>query len=400
MGDSYGELRATAAGRPLARTGGAARRTGGIQLPLELADSGAVDPILKQLAASVSDASSLEALTRPLLELLEAVTGLESTYLTTIDEQLGVQHILYARNSRQMQIPEGLSVPWHDTLCKRALDENRMYTDDVAGCWGDSEAARALGIKTYLSQPVRDLSGQIYGTLCAASAESVGVPEDKIKVLGMFAQLIAHQVERERMLQHALKSNAELSSHALTDPLTGIANRRGLVQHLRRVMEQARREQASVQVAFIDLDGFKAINDHYGHEAGDGFLSFIAGRLANCTRSSDFVARYGGDEFVVVAYNTSVEQLNHRLQQLTVGRFAKGTLSIDYAGASVGVAASAPGETDPEALLKRADAAMYATKRARKEGPLLIYEQRRESSSGRPPDGVERRRQNLAASFR
>lgn len=94
-----------------------------------------MDTLLTQLSSSVSSARTLEDLTRPMLEMLEAVTGLESTYLTRIDLEQGLQHILYARNARQLQIPEGLAVPWGDTLCKRALDEGRVYTDNVAECW-------------------------------------------------------------------------------------------------------------------------------------------------------------------------------------------------------------------------------------------------------------------------
>ena len=325
-----------------------------------------MDILLSQLAESVSAAEDLEGLTRPLLELLEAITGLESTYLTTIDEQRGVQHILFARNSRQMQIPEGLSVPWADTLCKRALQENRPYTDDVAACWGDSDAARALGIQTYLSQPVRTLDGGLYGTLCAASDAKVSVAPSTIKMLNLFAGLIGHQVERERLLNALRKSNLELSSSALTDPLTGVANRRALSLELTRMLARAQREQRSVQVAFIDLDGFKAINDHYGHEVGDCFLVHIAKRIAGSVRAGDFVARYGGDEFVVITCNTGLDELRLRLERLTVGRYVRDGIVIDYSGASVGVAASANDETNGEHLLARADAAMYATKKARR----------------------------------
>lgn len=327
-----------------------------------------MDLVLNRLADSVSAAQSLEGLTRPLLELLEQVTGLESTYLTTIDERKGVQNIMFSRNSQQMQIPEGLSVPWDDTLCKRALTENRPYTDDVAGCWGDSDAAKALGIKTYLSQPVRRLDGQLYGTLCAASGQSIAVPAPALKVLGLFARLIEHQIEREQLLKDLQAANAELSSRALTDALTGIGNRRALMQELQRLLDLGRRERTSVQVAFIDLDGFKQINDRYGHEEGDAFLAEVARRLASGIRPGDVFGRYGGDEFVVAAVNIGADALRQRLEQLTAGRYRLHGESLDYAGASVGVVSSTDADTDAAALLARADAAMYEVKRARHAG--------------------------------
>lgn len=325
-----------------------------------------MEQLLNRLAESVSGANDLESLTRPLLELLETVTGMESTYLTTIDEAHGVQHVLYARNTQHMQIPEGLDVPWGDTLCKRALDEGRAYTDNVADCWGDSEAARALGIQTYLSQPVRNLDGGLYGTLCAASGSRVPVSPDTVKVLGMFARLISHQVERERLVDNLRRSNQELAGHALLDPLTGVANRRALEQELRKRLAQAQREGTTLLVAFIDLDGFKAINDQHGHETGDRFLSQVARRLADGLRSSDLVARYGGDEFVVVAPTAVGDDLRGRLEELIRGRYVSAGVTIDYAGASVGVVESAVGDTDAETLLKRADAQMYEVKKSRK----------------------------------
>lgn len=328
-----------------------------------------MDPIFSRLAHSVAGAQDLVSLTRPLLELLEAVTGMESTYLTAIDDHAGVQRILFSRNAKSMQIPEGLSVPWHDTLCKRALDEGRAYTDDVSSCWGDSEAARALGIKTYLSQPVRDLDGGLFGTLCAASSASVPIADDTLKVLGLFAQLIAHQVERERVVDKLRQANEELSSHAFVDPLTGLPNRRALVRELQRMLQRAERENGVVSVAFIDLDGFKGINDRYGHEVGDHFLIHIAKRLSNSIRAGDLAARLGGDEFVVLSYCQAGEDLQKRLQAVTAGTFSSNGITLDYAGASVGVVDSRPGEVDGDRLLVRADEAMYAIKRARKAAP-------------------------------
>jgi diguanylate cyclase len=318
---------------------------------------------LQKLLHSVAAADDLETLARPILELLEAVTGLESTYLTTIDHVAGVQRILFARNTRKMQIPEGLSVPWGDTLCKRALDEGKAYTDNVGDCWGDSQAARELGIKTYLSQPVRMLEDEVYGTLCAASAESVPLKPDTIEVLAKFARLIAQQVEREKALLQMRAANLELSAHALADPLTGLGNRRAMERALARL--SAQRVIEPMVVAFVDLDGFKAINDRYGHETGDRFLVHIARKLTAAVRPTDSVCRTGGDEFVILAPGASAPELASRLEEATGGHFAHGPCAFDYGGASVGVAESKAGQLDAEELLKRADAAMYEVKKSR-----------------------------------
>ena len=86
------------------------------------------DIILARVSETLTTEQSLESLVRQLLEMLELVTEMESTYLTKVDIEARLQHILYARNSKQMTIPEGLSVPWDETLCKRCL----LYTSDAA----------------------------------------------------------------------------------------------------------------------------------------------------------------------------------------------------------------------------------------------------------------------------
>lgn len=331
-----------------------------------------MDPFLDKLVAAVSDSEDLESLVRPLLGLLESVTGLESTYLTTIDLDRNVQRIVFSRNTQALNIPEGLEVPWGDTLCKRALDEGRPFVDDVAGCWGDSDAARALGITAYLSEPVHVAAGELYGTLCGASGARIQVTDDTRRLLQMFSQLIARQLERDRLLAQLKDENREYSRYALSDPLTGIPNRRALMNELARALANAGRADTAVHVAFVDLDGFKAINDQHGHDAGDRFLIAIARALVGGMRDGDFVARYGGDEFVVFgpatsdSHDASRAAIRERLQRLTTGRFSIGLHTLDYAGASVGVVTSGASERDCEALLARADAAMYEAKKARR----------------------------------
>ncbi|MEX2333431.1 MAG: sensor domain-containing diguanylate cyclase, partial [Pseudohongiella sp.] len=458
----------------------------------------------------MSQARNLEELTRPMLELLEKITHLESTYLTTIDEAAGVQRILYARNIGDLQIPEGLTVPWSDTLCKRALQEKSFLTQDVPAVWGDSEAAAALGLQTYLSNPVYTDDGDLYGTLCGASAHAVDVSADVVTVLQLFSRLISQQASREKDAREATEralvaevrasemqfvaeigamclstpdlppllngiarsfaarnfwrgaipfvaeqgiarilqsdqhlyepliktllrdasdtlgfqplfikanyaddkvrkalaatgqagqsllfmmtaasadellggvllvggedeisyseqamvqscwqtltlfaerhhehelleaANAMLTMHARHDPLTELPNRRYLVEEMKRLLGHAARTGETVYVAFIDLDNFKIINDTHGHDVGDDFLQEMARRLLSTARSGDLTARYGGDEFILVAVNhgdqlgNTEDAIARRLEAAMTGTFELPTMTLDYDGPSVG----------------------------------------------------------------
>ena len=333
-----------------------------------------MDSFFAQLSDSVSKARTLEELTRPLLELLETVTGLESTYLTTVDLAEGRQHVLYARNSRELHIPEGVSVPWGDTLCKRAMDERRPYTDDVASVWADSEAAQQLGMQTYVSTPLHTDDGELYGTLCAASSQRRPLTDTAGQALQMFARLIEHHVGRERLVEKLHRANAELQTQALTDALTGLLNRRALMLELARLTSLAQRTGSWLLAGAIDLDGFKQINDAHGHAAGDAFLCSIADRLQLALRAGDVLARLGGDEFVVVGLGprldvdgaAAAQLMQQRLAAATVGRHAAGAVHVDYPGASVGVACLDPQQAGAEQVLRESDAAMYRVKLARR----------------------------------
>lgn len=332
------------------------------------------DELLERITASVTGARSLEALTRPFLTMLAEATGLDSTYLTIIDNEAGTQKILFAHNTKTMHIPENLTVPWADTLCKRAQDEGKRYTEDVAGCWGDSEAAAALGIQTYLSTPVFAGDGTLFGTLCGASSTPQKLNDNALSVLSLFAALIGWQVERERLMAKLIDYNNQLSGLATTDELTGLPNRRLLLELLQRQIDNANREGRNLLIGFIDLDGFKAINDSHGHAVGDQFLKAMAERLRNTLRQQDIIARYGGDEFAVVGAtpieshdaDAALKIFLDRIAQATIGDFNCGETIIHYTGASVGGILLNPHTQDAVSALKMADAAMYKVKEARR----------------------------------
>ncbi|HEX7387693.1 MAG TPA: sensor domain-containing diguanylate cyclase [Castellaniella sp.] len=334
------------------------------------------EDFLSEVLQTVPRAQSVEELTRPLLDALSVATKFETTYLTTIDLDAGIQHVQFALNKEALQIPEGLDVPWRDTLCKRALDEHLSYTDDVSGHWGDSDAARALGIQTYLSVPVRTQEGELLGTLCAASMDRKPLTQRAQPLLQLFSYLIGRWVERELLVEKLRVANAQLANQALIDVLTGLPNRRAVVDELGRLLARAKRDGQNVMVGLIDLDGFKAINDTYGHLAGDRLLAQVAQRMHETLRSADLLGRVGGDEFVVLApgpYEQATTEaanqaLQCRLAEASIGTYDIGTTSIDYGGASVGVVAIDPLEVDAEGALRLADSLMYQVKKARKVG--------------------------------
>lgn len=329
------------------------------------------DFILARVSQTLANEHSLETLVRQLLEMLELVTRMESTYLTRIDFDAQRQHIMYAHNSSEMQIPEGFSVPWNDSLCKRALDDRCIFSNDVAERWRSCLAAQDLGIATFFSIPVRLTDGSLFGTLCATSRAKQPYNIEGEQVMNLFANLISHYVEKETLLQQLRAANVALEMHSYTDELTGLPNRRSLFKHLAAQFSQAREQQRSVLLIFIDLDDFKAINDRFGHPCGDSFLIQIGERLAARVRSGDIVGRLGGDEFLIVGPGPdSADQQEYiaALRQALAGIYFLGEHRINYPGASFGVIEADPWQIDVELALRAADEAMYQDKQSRRQG--------------------------------
>ncbi|MFL6205889.1 MAG: ATP-binding protein [Acidimicrobiales bacterium] len=163
-----------------------------------MSDHGWDMALVGRIATVTARAANLEQLSRPFLELLQDLTGFESTYVTVLHWDDFKQEVRYARNTGILNVTEGVFVDWSDTLCRRALLEGRLATDDVPSVWPDSDAAREMGIVTYVSVPIVTSEGATYGTLCAASARSVQLPEDDRRIMELFARLLGGQAERER----------------------------------------------------------------------------------------------------------------------------------------------------------------------------------------------------------
>ena len=165
---------------------------------------------------------------------------------------------------------------------------------------------------------------------------------------------------------HKLRESEQLFRHmAMHDTLTGLATRRRLQERLDVAVEDAKRRGTGLAVLMVDLDGFKEINDTYGHPAGDEVLRETANRLSRSVRREDTVARLGGDEFVVLLRELTDLQAAERIASIIVGSLAEPIAIEDYkvrVSASVGVCAIPAGAIDAVDLLKNADEALYHAK--------------------------------------
>lgn len=175
------------------------------------------------------------------------------------------------------------------------------------------------------------------------------------------------QIKRKRhsdFLRHRLAESVELS---VTDSLTGLHNRRYMEGHLRTLVSEAIRTGRSLSMLVADIDHFKAVNDTYGHDAGDAVLKEFSVRLKRNTRGVDLACRLGGEEFVIIMPDTDLErayQIGERLRAcVAADEFAIDRVRSVRVTASVGIATLESPQDTPESMFKRADNALYTAKR-------------------------------------
>ena len=310
----------------------------------------------------------------PLLRIAAFVTGTPTAAVNLLDESR--QWAIAALGLPRTEQPIGTA------MCRVAVESGDVvYTADAsedarfsASPWVTGEIGR---VRRYASAPLRDPAGHVLGTLCVFDEVGGVLDEGQLAVLADLADQAVTVLELRRQahqLGEALRRQAGLEAQqrqaarrlahlATHDSLTGLPNRLLLMDRLSLALAETG-HGVPPTVFFCDLDGFKAVNDRLGHEAGDAVLSEVARRLTTAIRPEDTVARLGGDEFVVLCAGLSTP-----LARATVASRLRATLSepIRVAGTtcpigvSVGVAQGALGMT-PEALLRIADQRMYREK--------------------------------------
>ena len=323
----------------------------------------------ERLASSQSEVLELIARGAPLAEILErcvelveenGVGGRSSIYLLE-DEHLEIRAGRAPRALNEWMREPPRTPP--RCLCDVAIASGEAAfireVADAAMHDGLRSLAVELGIQAAWSQPIHSAgTGEVVGTLSTIYDEPHAPSGHELLVGELACSLVAIALER-------VATEARLAHQALHDSLTGLPNRSLLVDRLDHALERRGRTDAEIAVLFCDVDRFKVVNDSLGHSVGDELLVAFADRLLAAVDPGDTVARFGGDEFVVLLEDVSDPSrpidVAERIRASLEEPFATGTGQDVYLTASMGVAAASD-HVSGDGWLRDADAAMYRAK--------------------------------------
>jgi len=309
----------------------------------------------------------LEVLLDECLDLLLSVSWLSVLPRGGIflaDEGRRELRLVAQRNLPPALLKSCALVPYGHCLCGRAALAGQILH---AACVDHRHEVRYPGMMPHghYHVPIRD-GERIVGVIVLYLPEGHPADPHELAFLGAVADILALVIRHRRAVEELERVCAELAVAATTDPLTGLFNRRAFFTRLAEAWAEADRLHHPLALVLLDLDGFKEINDAYGHEAGDRVLQHVARLMRVSARGYDVPARIGGEEFALLMPGAgraqglaAAERLRAKLEATPV-ELDPGSLRVT---ASFGVA-SRPTAQDPQDLLRRADRALYAAKRA------------------------------------
>jgi diguanylate cyclase (GGDEF)-like protein/putative nucleotidyltransferase with HDIG domain len=253
-------------------------------------------------------------------------------------------------SSLKIRVGEGLC-GWVAENSKPIINGN---PEVEAGYMADT--AKQTPLQSALVVPLEGLNG-VVGVLAMYQATRDAFTQDHLRILLAVASKVALSVENALKYQQA-------ESSATTDYLTGLPNARSLFVHLAQEVARCRRMKSSLAVLVCDIDGFKQINDSFGHLEGDKLLREFTTRLKDVCRGYDYVARMGGDEFVITAPGLTAEAAKEKADRLNQAAIESGrhVCGRDVITLSVGMAFCPEDGYDVERLLAEADRRMYSMK--------------------------------------
>ena len=300
-------------------------------------------------------------------------------------EAAGVFELEHDATSMRVRASRGLSADRHTRLSSGGLQpllatQWPTVVEDVAGAPEATipELLAQPGMRSGVGLAVPGNEGA-FGLLTVHSAAVRRFAPDELDFLQAIAHVLADAIERER-------AEERMRHGALHDPLTGLPNRTLFADRLDLALARARRGDTAVSVLFLDFDHFKLVNDSLGHGAGDELLCALAARLDETLRMGDTVARFGGDEFVIICEGLEgpyeAVEIAERTQRALARPFAVGGAE-HFVTASIGIAVSDGSGQRAEDLIRDADAAMYRAKERGRACSELFDERMRDRATAR-----------------
>ncbi len=266
--------------------------------------------------------------------------------------------LFYGMDSREAV---GFRFPATQGTAGRVLASGRcLFTPNYPDSADAMPEFVAAGLQSNLVVPLPGPSGFLGAVAISwINRRAAALEPPSLAIVEMFAALIGASLYRENL-------ENQLSSLSLQDPLTGLPNRRMLMVRLPEAQVRSYRLQTLLVLAVLDLDGFKRLNDLFGHAEGDNLLVWAAAKIQESVRPIDTVARFGGDEFVIILEHVkSLREAQTILQRIVDGLrvgIEKSGHRVDIS-ASIGATVYPHDFVDPDALLRHADQAMYDAKR-------------------------------------
>jgi c-di-GMP-specific phosphodiesterase len=328
----------------------------------------------QQMLEAIARGASLdESLRRICLEVQARYPDTRCTVLLA-DHSLGV-----LRHAAGPSLPhsfraaiDGMAIGDSGGACGMAAASGQpVVVADVltdASIAGFLQVAAANDVRAVWSYPLVDAAGEVLGTFALYRAEPHTPDAEEIATVAAVAGIAALAIERYR-------AERALTEAAHRDPLTSLCNRVMFHQLLADALQTAAQTSSACAVLFLDLDGFKTVNDSLGHAAGDRMLIEVADRLTRRLPGGCVVSRFGGDEFTILVESATTERVDHIADLVDAALLEP--FEIDggefFLTTAIGIAMSDQSSTDPGTVVRDADAAMYAAK-SRGRGRRAVFD--------------------------